>query len=229
MNSASGVGKDVLEDLLLRRWSCRAFLPDSVPRESITDLLRLAQRAPSWCNTQPWDVIITHGQGTERFRRELSAYARNGQMKPDLPMPEDYQGKYLERRRECAAQLYESLGIARGDRERSAAQASKNFELFGAPHVAIITIDAAQGLYAAVDAGVYVGHFLLAATAMGLSTIPQAALAVYSPFVRDYFGIPEDRRILAGISFGYADITHPTNGFRTSRAGVEEVTQWVDR
>jgi nitroreductase len=38
--------------------------------------------------------------------------------------------------------------------------------------------------------------------------------------------IPEDRLILCAISFGYADKDHPANGFRTSRAGLEEFADW---
>ena len=52
------------------------------------------------------------------------------------------------------------------------------------------------------------------------------ALASYSPFIREYFGIPEHRKVVAGISFGYPDLDHPVNGFRTTRAEPEEVATW---
>ena len=63
---------DALERLLTERWSCRAFEPREVPRPQIERLLSLAQRSASWCNTQPWQVYITRGAGTERFRAALS-------------------------------------------------------------------------------------------------------------------------------------------------------------
>jgi proline dehydrogenase len=40
--------------------------------------------------------------------------------------------------------------VVRGDREASGRQARENFRLFGAPHVAIVTTDAALGTYGAV-------------------------------------------------------------------------------
>ena len=49
----------------------------------------------------------------------------------------------------------------------SAAQTQENFALFGAPHVAILTVDATLGVYGAVDTGLYIGSFLLAAHALG--------------------------------------------------------------
>ena len=43
------------------RFSARAFLPKAVPREVLEDLLRVAARAPSGTNTQPWNVYVLQG------------------------------------------------------------------------------------------------------------------------------------------------------------------------
>ncbi|MFE2997117.1 nitroreductase [Nocardia sp. NPDC059246] len=220
-------GATDLARLLEGRRSCRGFLPDPVSRETITRVLELARRSPSWCNTQPWHVLVTEGEGTEKFRAALSAHAASAELTPDFPFPAQYVGEYRERRRECGFQLYESVGIAKGDRQASAQQAAKNFELFGAPHAAIITTEADLGVYGAVDCGLYVQTFLLAAQGLGLGAIPQAALAAYAPFIRQHFGLPDNRLIICGVSFGWPDHDHPANGFRTRRAAVEETVTWV--
>jgi hypothetical protein len=59
----------VLEELLNERYSVRAFLPKPVPRETIEHILTVAQRTASWCNSQPWQVLIASGEAKERFRR----------------------------------------------------------------------------------------------------------------------------------------------------------------
>ena len=51
----------VLEELLNERFSCRAFLPKPVARATIERVLRVAQRTASWCNSQPWQVVIASG------------------------------------------------------------------------------------------------------------------------------------------------------------------------
>jgi nitroreductase len=214
--------------LLDGRWSCRGFRPDPVPRATITQVLELARRSPSWCNTQPWQVLVTEGDGTERFRSALAAQAATAELTPDFPFPPQYSGVYLERRRECGFQLYESVGIARGDRIASAKQAAENFVLFGAPHAAIITTEAELGVYGAVDCGLYIQTFLLAAQSLGIGAIPQAALAAYAPFMREFFGLPDNRLIVCGMSFGWPDYEHPANGFRTRRVPVEDTVTWVD-
>ena len=103
----------------------------------------------------------------------------------------------------------------------------RNFEFFGAPHVAILTTDADLGVYGAIDCGLYVDSFLLAAQALGLGACAQAALAAGPPFLRDYFDLPDTRKVVCGISFGYADPDHPTATYRTSRAALEDVVTFV--
>ncbi|TSD46064.1 nitroreductase [Rhodococcus sp. KBS0724] len=216
-----------LESLLDSRISCRAYEDRQVPREVINEILRLAQKTPSWCNTQPWQVAITEGDGTERFRAGLGAYVMANPQESDFEFPREYQGVYKSRRFDCAMALYSSVGIEHGDRAGSGAQTMKNFELFGAPHVAIITTDEALGTYGAVDCGLYVNSFLLAAQSLGVATIPQAALAGCSKFIHEHFGIDDTRKVVCAISFGYADTDHPVNGFRTDREDVDNVVQWM--
>ncbi|MFF0816127.1 nitroreductase [Rhodococcus sp. NPDC003318] len=220
------VAPSTLAALLSSRFSCRAFLPDPVPEDVIVEILTMAQRTPSWCNTQPWQVAVTDSEATDRFRQGLAEAVRTVSQAPDIEFPGSYHGVYRDRRRECALQLYSSLGIA-GDRQASAEQAMRNFDLFGAPHVAIVTTDAALGTYAAVDCGLYVNTFLLAAQSLGVATVPQAALAGCAPYVRDFFDIADDRNVLCAISFGYPDLADPANGFRTGRADLESVVTWV--
>ncbi|GAA5074118.1 nitroreductase [Nocardia iowensis] len=216
----------LLARMLDERWTCRQFLADPVPRGTIEALLRLAQRSASWCNTQPWQLVVTEGAGTDRFRDELLAHIQTATPEPDFAFPAQYTGVFRDRRRECGMRLYDSVGIAKGDHEKTMRQAVRNFELFDAPHVAIVTTEADLGFYGGVDCGLYIGNFLLGAQSLGLGAAPQAALASYAPFVRAYFGIPDHRRVVAGISFGYPDTEHPVNGFRTSRADLDQVATW---
>lgn len=218
----------VLASLLAQRYSCRAFLPRPVARQLIERLLDISQLTASWCNSQPWQLIVTEGAATDRFRDAYSAYVwGKTEAQYDFPQPARYEGVYGERRRETAWQLYDSVGVARGDRIGSLRQSAQNFRLFGAPHVAILSTEADLGVYGAVDCGAYVSNFMLAAQSCGLATIAQASIAMHAPFVRQYFGLPEHRRVVCGISFGYEDPDHPANGFRTPRADLDQVVRFV--
>ena len=219
----------VLEELLSERYSCRAFLPEPVPRPTIERILTAAQRTASWCNSQPWQIVIASGAAKERFRAAIYAAASSGAPDDgDFSFPREYRGVYLERRRESGFQLYNTLGIGRGDKAAYAKQALENFNFFGAPHVAIIHTDEALGIYGAIDCRAYVGNFLLAAQALGLGTIPQAALAHHSGLIRRHFGLGDDRRVVCGISFGFPDRDHKINSYRTTRAGIPDTATFVE-
>lgn len=72
-----------------------------------------------------------------------------------------------------------------------------------------------------------VGNFLLAATAHGVATVAQAALSRHARTIREVLGIGDDRRMVCGVSFGYAMADHPVNVYRTERAGLDEVLRWI--
>ncbi len=219
----------VLEELLGERFSCRAFLPEPVPRAAIERILSAAQTTASWCNSQPWRIEIASGAAAKDFRDVMYAAASSGKPNSgDFPFPREYRGVYLERRRESGFQLYNSLGIPRGDKAAYARQALENFNFFGAPHVAIVHTDEALGVYGAIDCGGYVTSFMLAAQALGVATIPQAALAFHSQVVRDHFSLGDERKVVCGISFGYPDRAHKANSYRTTRAAIKDVATFHD-
>lgn len=217
----------VVQQLAESRHSVRGFLPRPVESRTIGAMLDVAQKSASWCNVQPWEVIVTSGEATEQFREGLSAYAASHKPEPDFGFPASYDGVYRDRRRDSGWSLYEAVGIERGDREASARQTAKNFTLFGAPHTAIVTTDRNLGVPGAIDCGVWLGTFLMAAESLGVATIPQAALAMHPTFVRQHFGIDDSRLVVFGVSFGYEDAEHPANQFRLGRASLDESAQFL--
>ena len=214
---------DALERVLEKRYSCRGFLPDQVPPETIQRILRAAGQVPSWCNAQPWQATVTAGEATDRFRDALKVAVRAGEPAPDMPWPEGYPGVYGDRRRTCGYQLYEAAGIEREDHAGRAAQSFRNFQLFDAPHVAIIHSEAKLGPYGASDCGGFVSAFMLAAASLGVASIAQASVASFPAVIRSHFDLPQNRMVLCAISFGFEDPGHPANGFRTERASLNEV------
>ena len=219
---------DALEALVHRRYSCRGFRPDPVPRDIIARIVRIAGGSASWCNVQPWQLTIVGGRRLAALAERLSTHARSNAPAPDFDFPLRYTGPRQARRRECGLQLYDSVGITREDREATRRQALENFRFFGAPHAAILTSHEELGTYGAVDCGAFVSTFLLAARALGVDTIAQAAIASHPDVVREALGLGAERRVVCAISLGYADERHPANSFRTRRAEIDEIATWLD-
>ncbi len=215
-------------DALSNRYSCRRFKQDAVPIDLIHKILTAAQKTPSWCNTQPWDVHVVSGEALQTLSEKLEKRAASGATpNPDFLFPERYEGDYRDRRKVCGLQLYKSVGIEKGDAERTRDQALENFRFFAAPHVMFLTVPSELGVYGAVDCGLYVSSFMLVANELGVATIAQAALASYPDVVRDALNIGKERYLVCGISFGFEDTTHPINGYRTERESIASVVKFI--
>ena len=215
----------VLSKLLDERYSCRGYLEQQVDETTVQDIVTAASKVPSWCNAQPLKIIITRGGATKKFSDVLTQAAEKSEMEPDFDWPVQYTGDYQDRRRVCGFQLYEAVGIARDDRARRVEQMMLNYRFFGAPHVAIITSEAELGPYGAMDCGNFISMFTIAAQAKGVATVAQASVTGFAPTIREHFSIPENRKILTAISFGFEDPEHPANQFRTERAVVGDVLE----
>jgi nitroreductase len=218
-----------VEGAIRARYSCRKFLDREVATETVERILGLAQQTPSWCNTQPWQVTIVSGAALARLGDCLYRHAAEGHpAQPDFEFPPRYEGVYRDRRKVCGVQLYQSLGIAREDRAAAARQSLENYRFFGAPRLAMVSTDATLGVYGAIDCGLYIANFMLAARHFGVDSIAQAALAAYPELVRRELGLPADRLLVCGVSFGYGDTGDPVNGYRTERASVADAVRWLE-
>lgn len=214
---------DSLCDLLARRYSCRAFLPDPVPDDVLERIVKAAGHVPSWCNAQPWAVTLTRGSETHRFREALMDAAEYDTPRPDLAWPTTYPGLHQTRRQEFQRQLHDAVSDAQEDNTTEEDLTAREVLLFGAPHVAIIHAAAESGPYGTLDCGGFVTALMLAATAQGVASIAQASVAAYAPMIRAYFDLPDNRLVLCAISLGYQDRSAPENKFRTPRAALNEI------
>lgn len=211
-----------LEQALRQRRSVRAFLPQQVPDATLRDVFNLAQLAPSNCNTQPWVVHVASGASCERLRHRLTQAGMDpSQHLPDFPYDGRYPGVYRERQVDAAAQLYGAMGIAREDKLARGHALLANYAFFGAPHVAFICLPDHFGLREAADCGIYAQALMLALTAKGLASCPQAAVSFPAPAVRQELGLPEGLKVLMGVSFGYEDPEAPANRCRVGRANLD--------
>ncbi len=218
------------------RFSCRAFLPTPVPRETIEDILRVARRAPSGTNCQPWKVYVLQGGSREALVAKVcaahDAIFANPALGAQYPeeydyYPEQWVPPYIDRRRENGWGLYGLLGIARGEKDKMHAQLQRNFHFFGAPVGFMFTVDRVMGRGSLVDYGTFLQNVMLAARARGLHTCPQAAWLRFSSIALPHVGAGPDEMLVCGMSMGHADESAKVNTFHTPRVAVEAFTRWL--
>ena len=221
---------DIVDQAMLTRRSVRAFLPDSVDDETIRDILRVAARAPSGTNMQPWKVYVVSGERKQALSEAiLSSGVRPEKIEWDeyKYYPDKFFEPYLSRRRAVGYALYSLLGIGRREVERMRAQHDRNFTFFDAPVGLIFTIDRRLNKGSWIDLGMFVQSVMIAARGRDLHTCPQAAFAPYHKQIRPILGIPDEEIVVCGMALGYEDASKPENALRSERAPLEEFVSFV--
>ncbi|WP_157016125.1 nitroreductase [Mesorhizobium xinjiangense] len=222
---------EFVDEAIVSRRSVRAFLPDPVDDATIRDILKVASRAPSGTNMQPWKVYVTKGARKRAIADAIlnsGIRAEKAEWDEYKYYPDQFFEPYLARRRAVGFDLYGALGIGRRDVDRMRAQHDRNFVFFDAPVGMIFTIDRRLNKGSWIDYGMFLQSIMIAARGRGLHTCPQAAFAPYHRQIRPVLGIPDEEIVVCGMALGYEDETKPENSLRTERAELEEFVTFVE-
>jgi nitroreductase len=218
------------------RMSARAFTQQAVLKETITDILHLASRAPSGTNTQPWKVYVLQGESRNSLVAKVCAAHDEIRAHPEKAAdyreaydyyPEKWVSPYIDRRRENGWSLYGLLGIGKADKDKMHAQHQRNYKFFDAPVGLMFTLDKVMGRGSLVDYGMFLQSVMLAARAHGLHTCPQAAWNGFATIILPHIGAGPDEMLVCGMALGYADDQDIVNTFRTPRETVASFTHWL--
>jgi len=218
-----------LNEAIERRRSIRAFLPDPVPREKIQKIVKTARWAPSWGNTQPWEIVIADGEKAGQLAHALEAEGKKGtNPRPDIVMPMQFPEIHKTRYVSLGKALFTSMGIQRGDREARTQHYLNMYMFFGAPTVVYFVIDGRLNEpYACLDIGSIGTTFCYLAYQEGLGTIYLAASMHFPDIVKDILDIPEDKKVVIGIAVGTPHPDVPASLFRSEREPVENLLRFA--
>lgn len=215
---------EIVDRIIGSRKSIRAFLPTPLVDGALDQILSVAARAPSGGNMQPWHVHVLEGAALRRFV-EAACHAYDFQPEERRTEYEYYPTEFFEpyaaRRRKVGWDLYNLLGIERGDKGKMRGQQRKNFEFFGAPTGLIFTIDRrlAQGSW--IDHGMFLQNIITAARVRGIDSCPQASWIEYPGVVARELNLPANEMIVCGMALGYADPDAIENRLQTEREPLD--------
>ncbi len=223
----------IVDEAITTRRSIRAFRPTPVAREDIEAILRVAARAPSGSNTQPWKVYVLTGEKLDRLSASINAVwndpAQLLQHKEEYDYyPREWVSPYVDRRRKVGWDLYALLGLTRENKAGMHAQHGRNFAFFDAPVGLIFTIDRIMEQGSWLDYGMFLQNIMVAARARGLDTCPQAAFTQFHRVIADVLQLPEQEQLVCGMALGFADPDKIENTLVTERAALADFATFVE-
>lgn len=212
------------------RRSIRKFKADEVPEKTINEILADGSWAPSWGNTQPWEIYVITGKALESLREANRQKLLAGiPPSPEIKMPETWPEALKKRYTDVGKSVLTSLSIAREDEQERLRYITDMYSFFHVPCLILFCLD--KGLvveYAMLDIGLILQTICLLAHDRGLGTCILAASARYPDMLRGLLKIPENKSIAIGVALGYPDGDSPVNHFARERVPLKDFVTWVD-
>ncbi|MFT5573265.1 MAG: nitroreductase [Cryomorphaceae bacterium] len=219
---------NVIDAIKLRR-SIRGYSDKLVAAELIKKIFLQAQHSPSNCNTQPWHVVVS-GQSRDKIEKAMMSEIMSGKAPSPHFMPDDknLKDQYRKRQVACAISLYDTMDIKYEEKDKRQQLILRNWQFFGAPYAAFLSMPKSMSEINAVDMGIYLQTLMLLLTENGLASCPQGALATYTDAVCEMANMPEDHAVMFGLSFGYADQDNQINKFDVGREELNKCVEFFD-
>ncbi len=220
-----------VDEMITGRMSLRRFIDQPVERCLVEEILKVASRAPSGTNMQPWQVYVVAGNTKAALSKDLldAHYHHQDDHQSEYSYyPDTFVEPYKSRRKKVGIDLYGLLDINKGEVEKMQTQHGRNYLFFDAPVGLIFSIDSSLKIGSWLDYGMFLQNIMIAARARGLDTCPQAAFAKYHRIIRRHLGIDKGEIIICGMALGFADMNAPENQLRTQRVPVAEFSKFYD-
>lgn len=220
----------LIKTLLETRRSTRAFLDKPVEETTIRDILEIAKWAPSGGNLQPWKVLVVSGEAKKNvINLAIETLSKNPKGEDDeFPIyPNKVSEPYRTRRFTVGAQLYELMGIERGDKMGRMKFFHDNLRFFGAPAGLFFVIDRSMGNGQWAHMGMFMQSIALAAEEMGLSTCMQESWALVRKTLHAHFQLPENELLYCGMALGWRDKKAKVNELMPERADLDEFVTFI--
>ncbi|MGY9027576.1 MAG: nitroreductase [Candidatus Puniceispirillales bacterium] len=220
-----------VKEAFVSRRSVRRFLPDSVSKEKIENILEGAAFAPSGHNIQPWHVYVVQGQKKLSITQSIIDAIKDGSsknMKTEFDYyPTEWFEPFVSRRRAVGFELYKLLEIGRDDFEARDKQMQENFHFFGAPVGMFITMDKRLATGTFMDVGMFIQSILVGARGEGLHSCGQVAFTKFHTLIAEQLEFKENEMLVCGVSIGYEDTSAAENALRVEKLQYSDFTTFL--
>lgn len=208
------------DQVITSRRSIRFFKDDSLKPELLLEILKLANYAPSWSDSQPWNVYLATGQTLAQIKSDhQQATQEKRTTSPKLaPMRRRFWEEFARVNMHNNSEKMRSfVGGAENLTEFNQAQTN----LFNAPAICYLTIPKQAPEWSLFDLGLFSQNLTLAAKSRGIDSIIAYELIKYSAELKNILSIPDEEELIIGITLGYRD-DHELNNYQSPRRELNE-------
>lgn len=207
------------QEVIKKRTSIRSFADKPIDEQILGDIIKDAQRAPSWANTQATRAYVATGETLKKIKADhLAAFEAGKEGESDIPTlhRQDWGERALANINETFAGLNKFFD---GD---MASFVGAQKTLFNAAALVYLTVPKGAPQWALIDLGAFEQTLMLAACDRGIASMPAYEIVKFPDEIRKHVGVPDDECIAMGVALGYAT-DDKINRFASMRSPIEDI------
>ena len=213
------------KEVVNNRHSVRDFSDQVIDHQTIKEIIALAQKSPSWVNSQPWKVYVATGKTLQNIK---DAYVKKDAEKgyPDFPVMhrDDWSAETQKNMKQWRHEIVHHFENFDEAHEK---MSSASTHLYNSPAIVFVTIPKNSSLWSVFDAGAFCQTLMLAAKDKGLDSIPTYTSVRFPDVIRQNMDIHDNETLVIGLSLGYAkDAT--INTYRSKREDIDDIAKFKD-
>lgn len=207
------------QEVVDKRHSVRDFSDRPVSKEDLISIINTAKKAPSWANSQTWKVVIVTGDTLEKIRQHhVQAASQGTPASPEIPaMHRDVMGSQGAKNAGGWVSSFNQFMAS-----ESQAFSNNSAHLFNAPAVAYLLVPKNTSLWETYDLGAFGQTLMLAATDLGIDSIPAMEFVQYSDALHQLLGVDDQYIFAVGIGLGYRKDDSLINKYSSDRMDNDE-------
>jgi len=211
------------EDLMKARHSVRYFQKKEIPENTLKQIITTALQAPSWCNSQAWNIYVASGKTLSEIRNLWISKNKEG-TKGYADLSPGHRTDASQRSQKTMGEFFKES--AEFTKDPNLMQECQSY-LYNAPTIVYLTLPKGVVKYSVLDLGALEMSILLAAKSHGVDSLVAYESIKYPDVLRKFCKIPENEDIVIGIPLGYED-DNITNKFRAKKLSLDEACHFYN-
>lgn len=210
-----------VKQAIQKRHSVRHFTDQKIDSKQLKEMIGIAQKAPSWVNSQPQKVYVAQGETLEAIRKQQQELAITG-AKTNSDIPPMSRKRWSEQAQKNMAEWSRGIPIVLGDNWQETLGEEAN-QLYNAPAVVYLTLPKGYTPWSLFDLGAFSQNILLVTTEQGIGSIVAYNFVKYPQILREELNISSDEEIIVGIGLGFEDEQAQVNRITSKRMDTESI------
>lgn len=188
------------KEVLNQRKSVRQFTDEQISKQKLEEIVKLAQKTPTWVNSQPYKVYIATGNTL----KEIKAHHLQA-TKDEVPSNPNWIPMHRDEWEEKPRKNMEETTIAMMNYFENNEFQKASAELFNCQAAVYLALPKNSSKYSIYDLGAFSMSLMLAAKDEGIDSIPAFEFVKYPEYLEKVLDVNKNYEIVMGLGFGYID------------------------